>query len=53
MVSEEVVCSRCDTIYDCHIGGALRGPRDEVVCSECYRNIEYHEAEAPTINEEK
>lgn len=49
MLSEEV-CSQCETIYDCHIGEALRGAKDEIVCPECYRTTE---AEEPIINEEK
>lgn len=40
---EETACTHCGTLTEHPVGGGLRGPHDEPLCSECYPIFEYFE----------
>jgi hypothetical protein len=49
-VYEESVCTYCETLHDCPLGEALRGPKREVVCTECYKLFEYQDIDRALLN---
>lgn len=49
-VYDETVCAYCETISDFPLGEALRGPKKETVCVECYKQFEYQDVDRALLS---